>query len=151
MEEEMTWKEVLKGAASPDFLSMTIPGVTTRQRNLTIQIPEGKKIVLSKLLESIGYRGILEVNNIQDLPEMMRSDQIILLQTQDLGKQEELFIAGSALESGMVRVKTNQGEMLYNVFANLWVVVEENNIGLIPEIIARNSRLVKLDGSEEVF
>ena len=145
----MNWKQVLKGSNDPDFLSMTIPGVTKRVRNLVIKIPEGKRLSLSKVQIIMNFHGVMEVKNIKDLPELMRSDMTIIHQLDSTGKHQELLSVGQALESGMVLVKTINGEMLYNSFAILWLVV--HSVEQVTELIARNTTLVEIPEEASIW
>jgi len=149
MEKEMNWKEVLKGSNDPDFLSMTIPGVTKRVRNLVIKIPEGKRLSLSKVQIIMNFRGVMEVRNIKDLLESMKSEMTIIHQVDSNGRCQELEYVGQALESGMVLLKTINGEMLYNSFATLWLVV--HSVEQVTELIARNTILVEIPEEEDVW
>ena len=85
---------------------------------------------------------------IQDLPAMMRMDLVVLFQARELGKLQELVAIGAALESGMIRVDTIQGPMMYNSFATLWLATPDEEI---PELFEKNCTVVEIPADEDVF
>jgi hypothetical protein len=149
----MTWKDVLKGSSDPDFLSMTVPGMVSHTvRHLVIKVPKGRKLSLEKIrpLMDPMAKPLASVS-IGNLPEAMRTDIIAVCEVTSHGKGQELITVGAALESGMISLETIQGRMLYNSFAVVWLVVDEDSLPTIPESIARNTRLVELEASDDAF
>jgi len=144
----MTWKEVLKGSADPDFLSITVPGVVGTTRHVVMKIPRGKRLSMSKLRTLIKPLAMIEVKNITDLPELMRTDMIILSQVEEIGKHPGLLSIGAAMESGMIEVDTINGRMLFNSFAVLWLATSDENI---PEGFKKNSTVITIPEEEDVF
>lgn len=153
VEQRMTWKDVLKGSADPVFLSMTMPGMVSQStRHLVIKVPKGKHLSLEKVrpLMDPMSKPLASVS-IGALPEAMRTDIIAVTEVTSPGVHPELIIVGAALESGMINLETTHGRMLYNSFATVWIVVDEDSFPSLPEIIARNTKLVQLEAEDDAF